>query len=290
MSHRQAFPLRALAGSRRTEHQRAKSFPTRRRPRVHAPITGSDGSWCAPSGVATAYGRAMASGAGVERRLIGFVGTGTMGAPIARHLVAAGHDVRVFDRSSLAMGSVEGATPCQSAAAAATGAACVFLSLARASRRRGGGHRRRRRARRRAVARPSSSTSRPTRRTSCGALHERCAAAGVGFVDAPVSGGRVEGRVGRAQRDGRRRRTPTSPPSSRCSSRSPAQVFHVGPPGAGTVAKLVNNQLFLAAVGARAGGLRARRRRRPGAGGPPPHRARQLGRPVRGAGAAAARA
>src|SRR4051794_40546153 len=26
-----------------------------------------------------------------------------------------------------------------------------------------------------------------------------------------------------------------------------AQVFHVGPPGAGTVAKLVNNQLFLAA-------------------------------------------
>ena len=27
-----------------------------------------------------------------------------------------------------------------------------------------------------------------------------------------------------------------------------AQVFHVGPPGAGTVAKLVNNQLFLAAA------------------------------------------
>ena len=36
----------------------------------------------------------MASGGTV----IGFVGTGTMGAPIAGHLVAAGYDVRVHDR------------------------------------------------------------------------------------------------------------------------------------------------------------------------------------------------
>ena len=67
----------------------------------------------------------MASGGTV----IGFVGTGTMGAPIAGHLVAAGYDVRVHDRSSFAMDGVDGATPVSSAAAAASGARCVFLSL-----------------------------------------------------------------------------------------------------------------------------------------------------------------
>src|SRR5688500_8740176 len=60
---------------------------------------------------------------------MGFVGVGTMGAPMARHLVAAGHDVRVYDRSDAAMASVAGATAVGSAVEAAAGATCVFLSL-----------------------------------------------------------------------------------------------------------------------------------------------------------------
>ena len=48
---------------------------------------------------------------------------------MARHLVAAGYDVRVFDVSSAAAAAIAGATPTASAAEAAAGAECVFLSL-----------------------------------------------------------------------------------------------------------------------------------------------------------------
>ncbi len=193
----------------------------------------------------TAYGRAMASEAHVVRRVIGFVGTGTMGAPMARHLVAAGHDVRVFDRSSSAMGSVEGATPCESAAAAATGAACVFLSLPGPADVEA------------AVTGPAGvlaaeprtavvvdlSTNSPD---VVRAMHERCAAVGVGFVDAPVSGGKVKAESGElaVMLGGTDADVATVTPLLEPFA---GQVFHVGPPGAGTVAKLVNNQLFLAA-------------------------------------------
>ncbi len=113
---------------------------------------------------------------------------------------------------------------------------------ARAGRGRGG--RRRRCCRRRPATIVDLSTNSPdvVRR-----LHERCASAGVAFVDAPVSGGRVKAisgelsvMVGGDEADVERVR-----PLLDCFA---AQVFHVGPPGAGTVAKLVNNQLFLAAA------------------------------------------
>ena len=94
---------------------------------------GRPGSFVAAAGFGL-RSNAMASGGTV----IGFVGTGTMGAPIAGHLVAAGYDVRVHDRSSFAMQAVEGATPVASAAAAASGARCVFLSLPGSGRRRAG--------------------------------------------------------------------------------------------------------------------------------------------------------
>ncbi|MFI7588692.1 NAD(P)-dependent oxidoreductase [Spongisporangium articulatum] len=66
---------------------------------------------------------------------IGFVGTGSMGAPVARNLVRAGHDVRLFDSRPEAMASVAGApgcadaVPCASAREASAGAEVVFLSL-----------------------------------------------------------------------------------------------------------------------------------------------------------------
>jgi 3-hydroxyisobutyrate dehydrogenase-like beta-hydroxyacid dehydrogenase len=184
----------------------------------------------------------MASGGTV----IGFVGTGTMGAPMAGHLVAAGHDVRVFDRSALAMKGVAGAAPTESAAAAAAGGTCVFLSLPGPADVEA------------AVTGPTGvlaadplparvvdlSTNSPA---VVRALHARCAAAGVGFVDAPVSGGRIKAEsgelsvlVGGTDHDVAAVEPLLQPFAG--------QVFHVGAPGAGTIAKLVNNQLFLAAA------------------------------------------
>jgi 3-hydroxyisobutyrate dehydrogenase len=175
--------------------------------------------------------------------VIGFVGTGTMGAPMARHLVAAGHDVRVYDRSPDAVASVTGATPAASAADAAAGAACVFLSLPGPS------------DVEQAVGDVLDADPLPAyvvdlSTNSPGvvrSLHERCAAAGVRFVDAPVSGGRIKADSGElavlvgGSNEDVAAIEPLLEPFA-------GQVFHVGPPGAGTVAKLVNNQLFLAAA------------------------------------------
>lgn len=178
--------------------------------------------------------------------VLGFVGVGTMGAPMAGHLVAAGHEVRVVDRDAAAAAAVAGAAVAASAAEAASGASCVLLSLpgpdevieaidgpdgVLA-----------------AGARPAhivdlSTISPEVART----LHERCAAAGVGFVDAPVSGGRARAESGELSvlAGGHDDDVAAIEPLLQCFA---AQIFHVGPAGAGTVAKLVNNQLFLAAA------------------------------------------
>jgi 3-hydroxyisobutyrate dehydrogenase-like beta-hydroxyacid dehydrogenase len=79
-----------------------------------------------------------------------------------------------------------------------------------------------------------------------GRVHARCATAGVGFVDAPVSGGRMKAETGELS-------VLAGGDDGDVAAVRPlldhlaAQVFHVGPCGAGTVAKLVNNQLFLGA-------------------------------------------
>ena len=57
---------------------------------------------------------------------IGFIGLGNMGAPMARNLAAAGHDVMGFDTASVA---VDGVTPANTAIAAATGADLVITML-----------------------------------------------------------------------------------------------------------------------------------------------------------------
>jgi 3-hydroxyisobutyrate dehydrogenase-like beta-hydroxyacid dehydrogenase len=144
------------------------------------------------------------------------------------------------------MRAVSGATAVESAAAAAAGAACVYLSL---------------------PGPPDVSAAvtgldgilaadPPPRHVVdlstnspdvVRQLHERCAAAGVGFVDAPVSGGRVKAESGElsVMAGGTDEDVAAVEPLLQCFA---AQLFHVGPPGAGTVAKLVNNQLFLGAA------------------------------------------
>jgi 3-hydroxyisobutyrate dehydrogenase-like beta-hydroxyacid dehydrogenase len=170
-----------------------------------------------------------------------------MGAPVAAHLVNAGHDLRVFDLFPAAVEPVvaAGATAAASAAEAAVGAACVFLSLpapgdVEAAVSGPGGVLD-------AEPRPERIVDLSTNSPAMVArLQQRCAEVGVGFVDAPVSGGRAKAQsgelsvlVGAGDDD-----FAAVEPLLECFA---GEVFHVGPPGMGTVAKLVNNQLFLAA-------------------------------------------
>jgi 3-hydroxyisobutyrate dehydrogenase-like beta-hydroxyacid dehydrogenase len=63
-----------------------------------------------------------------EPRTIGFIGTGIMGGPMARRLIDAGHDVRVWNRTA-AKAAALGATPAATPAAAADGTEIVIVML-----------------------------------------------------------------------------------------------------------------------------------------------------------------
>ena len=62
---------------------------------------------------------------------IGFIGVGNMGGPMARNLIAAGHDLTVFDLAEDSVKALEkaGATAAASAAGAVTGAEVVVTML-----------------------------------------------------------------------------------------------------------------------------------------------------------------
>src|SRR5437588_2738935 len=62
---------------------------------------------------------------------IGFIGTGTMGAPIAGCLIAAGHRLTVYDARPEAMGPLvgQGAAAADNPAEVAFGTEMVFTSL-----------------------------------------------------------------------------------------------------------------------------------------------------------------
>ena len=62
---------------------------------------------------------------------LGFIGVGNMGGPVAGHILAAGHDLAVFDLKAEAVDPLEssGARRATSPADAADGADAVFLSL-----------------------------------------------------------------------------------------------------------------------------------------------------------------
>ena len=179
---------------------------------------------------------------------IGFVGTGTMGTPIAGCLAAAGHLLSVYDirRDATRVLEAQGAQLCDSPRAAATGAEIVVTSLpgpaemeaaARDPDRgllaglRGG------------AAYIDLTTNAPaTIRRVAGAAAER----GVAFLDAPVSGRPPDMTVMVGGADG---------DFARCRALFDAiakNVFHVGPQGAGCVAKLVTQYLgytnFIAAI------------------------------------------
>jgi 3-hydroxyisobutyrate dehydrogenase len=178
---------------------------------------------------------------------VAFVGTGTMGAPMAARLLASGFDVRVHDAAPTATQALvaAGATAWPSPAQAAAGARLAMLSLPGPLEVEA------------VVVGPDgvlaadpapshvvdlSTNAVPTVRT----LRERCAAVGVTFIDAPVSGGVVKAgdgtlsiMVGAEPIEFEEVRDALGALGS--------DVIHVGPSGAGAIAKLVNNQLFLTA-------------------------------------------
>lgn len=176
---------------------------------------------------------------------VGFVGVGTMGRPIAGHLVAAGHEVTVWDAAPGAVDALvaAGATAAASIGALASVVDVVFLSLPGPTQVD-------------AVvgellaAGPPAGTVVVDLSTNsvegARAQAARCAAAGVTFLDAPVSGGKLGAEQGTlavivgGDADAVERVRPLLDTFS-------ANVFPVGSSGAGALAKLVNNQIFLCA-------------------------------------------
>ncbi|HTV87901.1 MAG TPA: NAD(P)-dependent oxidoreductase [Stellaceae bacterium] len=179
---------------------------------------------------------------------IGFVGTGTMGTPIAGCLAAAGHQLSIYDirREATRTLEAQGAQVCDSPRAAAVAAEIVFTSLpgptemedAALDPDRGI----------LAGLRPGAAYIDLT--TNAPATVRRVAAAAaeddIALLDAPVSGRppNMTVMVGG-----------TAAEFARCKGLFEAiarNVFHVGPQGAGCVAKLVTQYLgytnFIAAL------------------------------------------
>jgi 3-hydroxyisobutyrate dehydrogenase-like beta-hydroxyacid dehydrogenase len=179
---------------------------------------------------------------------IGFVGAGTMGVPIARCLMAAGHDLFVYDTRTEAMDTlaVDGAICTANAAGAAREAEVVFTSLPGpsqveaavfapqtgilASLREGG-----------AYVDLTTNSPEMVRR-----LELACSRRGAQFLDAPVSGRppNMTIMVGGADDDFAKCR-----PLFEAMAR---HVFHVGKIGSGCVAKLATQYMgyanFIAAL------------------------------------------
>jgi 3-hydroxyisobutyrate dehydrogenase len=179
---------------------------------------------------------------------IGFVGTGTMGTPIASCLVAAGHSLTVYDRRPEATADLvaKGATAADSAFAAARDNEAVFTSLPGpaefeaamlepqtgilAGLREGGAH-------------IDLTTNSPK---TIARVAEACRGRGVELIDAPVSGRppNMTVMVGASEAAFARYK--------KLFEAIAANVFHVGPSGAGATAKLVTQYLgytgFIAAL------------------------------------------
>ncbi|HEU5152104.1 MAG TPA: NAD(P)-dependent oxidoreductase [Iamia sp.] len=180
---------------------------------------------------------------------VAFVGLGTMGFPMAGHLVAAGFDVVVHNRTAATAerwAAAHGGAVAPSPAAAAEGADVVCLCV-------GGDP-----DVRQVALGPDGALGamRPgavlvDHTTASAALArevgEACAAVDVGFVDAPVSGGQAGAEAGRlsvmcgADADVLDRVRPVLEAYG-------TTITHIGPIGHGQLAKMCNQILCAAAI------------------------------------------
>ena len=167
-----------------------------------------------------------------------FLGLGVMGYPMAGHLKSAGHDVRVWNRTSKkarAWADQHGGTAADSVQAAAAGADIVFMCLGDDPDVR-------------AVAMPLLEHMKPgsvlvdhttASATLARELHAAAAAREIGFIDAPVSGGQAGAQNGQlsimcgGDADVFAKAEPVMQAYAKA-------IVHAGPAGAGQLTKMVN--------------------------------------------------
>jgi len=180
--------------------------------------------------------------------VIAFIGVGTMGAPMARQLMGAGFTVKAFDPVAAAVDALvaDGALGASSPADAASGAAAAVLSLPGPPQVTD------------VVTGPDGLLSAPdvpplivdfstNSVDTVAELREACDDANVAFLDAPVSGGVIKASDGSLA-------VMVGGTDEDFAAAGPVldavggDVVHVGPSGSGTIAKIVNNQIFLSAA------------------------------------------
>jgi 3-hydroxyisobutyrate dehydrogenase len=175
---------------------------------------------------------------------VGFIGLGNMGGPMAANLVAAGFTVQVFDLSAEATAALaeRGATVASSAADAA--ADCDFLiSMLPAGKHVAGLYL----GDEGLLAQLDSTTTVLDCSTidaqTAREVGEAAAAKGIGFIDAPVSGGVAAAQAGTLafMCGGDAAVFAAAQPVLEVMGRA---SFHAGPAGAGQVAKACNNMLL----------------------------------------------
>jgi 3-hydroxyisobutyrate dehydrogenase len=172
--------------------------------------------------------------------VIGFIGLGNMGFPMARRLKQAGHEVRCFDMSASAMerAAHEGMVPAASPQEAAAGAGVVVTMLP---------------AGRHVLQVLTADAMRFAKGAlvidcstidvaSCAQFHGQLASRGVETLDAPVSGGTAGAAagtltfmVGGSEAAFRR--------AQEVLSAMGKNIIHAGQAGAGQAAKICNNML-----------------------------------------------
>jgi 3-hydroxyisobutyrate dehydrogenase len=180
---------------------------------------------------------------------LGFIGLGAMGLPMTRHLVEAGHTVTVASRSrgpideAVAFGAIEGDGPAAVAAASDVIMLCVPNSPEVAD----------------VVDALLPELGTGTIVVDCSTIspeveraqHERVAATGARYLDAPLSGGTAGAQKGALT-------LMVGGDAATLADATPALdpfaglVVHVGGPGMGQVVKLCNNLIYAAQMTATA--------------------------------------
>ena len=171
---------------------------------------------------------------------LAFIGTGVMGAPMARHLAAAGHDVVVYNRTR-AKAAATGLAVADTPAAAAAGAAAVFACVGNDDD-----------LRQVTLGEDGCFAAMDDRAVfvdhttvSAGIARELAAARAL-VVDAPVSGGQAGAEAGKLaiMAGGTAEAMAAAEPFMQAYA---ARIVHVGAAGAGQQTKMVN-QIAIAGV------------------------------------------
>ena len=167
---------------------------------------------------------------------IGFIGLGNMGAPMARNLVAAGHEVKGFDAASV---TVEGVTPAASLTDAVSGMDAVVTMLPNGE------------IVRAVTADVVAVAAKGTLHIDCStvdvesarAAHAMARAKGLLSLDAPVSGGTGGAEAGTLtfMVGGSEEAFATGRPLFEIMG---SKAVHCGPAGAGQAAKICNNMIL----------------------------------------------